>query len=553
MGISPVPCASSLLRYPPMSSTQFSFCAAMSFLLAFAPACGFCADEATGNDLTQVIDDQIAKSWTELSVTAAPVCSDETFVRRAYLNLAGRIPTPQQRRAFLVDEAADKRSRLVDSLLQSDGFARRFADVFDALLMGRGSEKKYKQRQNSQWNAYLRRVFRENRPWDEVVAEILTARPKSGDDRGSVWFLYERNDEHQQIAEAVAPAFFGIRIECAQCHDHMVATEIEQAHYWGLVAFFNRSSNVKSPNGPRVGESAIGGFSEFAGLDGDSHPNLLTFFRSPTVDEQRPSKDEKQTDDSGLYAPAVMKGDPQVPLFSRRDKFVSDVVANHPLIARAFVNRVWAILLGRGIVHPFDEMDSVHPPSHPELLDLLASDFEDSGYDIQRLVAQIARSKVYGLSSVPPEGVDDPATFAWFLPRSLTAEQYAASVEVALRGRANYDERLLGPTRQTMKSVLPEQEVTTISESLFLSNNAALNDYISDFGAEEDLLQQLVNSNDNSERIRKLTLAIFGRLPTDDERKTLTKYLNRDDRAASESLQHIAWSMLTSAEFRFNH
>ena len=250
-------------------------------------------------DSTEFINRNIREQWQTSNVVAATDCKKPQFVRRLYLDLAGRIPTPNEVQSFINDDGPDKDVVLVDQILQSEDYVQHFADVFDTLLMGRTQPNKYNERRKHQWRSWLDNVFRENRPWNDVVVEMLLARPNSEDDRGAVWFLYERNNDHQKMAESIAQAIFGIRIECAQCHDHMIATEIKQAHYWGLVAFFNRSTNQKTPSGPRVAESAIGGFSEFANLEGTSTPNLLTFFwhrrrrRSSSFNRQKNGRQER--------------------------------------------------------------------------------------------------------------------------------------------------------------------------------------------------------------------------------------------------------------------
>ena len=505
-------------------------------------------------DPAEVINRSIREQWRTTSVTAATDCKEPQFVRRLYLDLAGRIPTPNEVQSFINDDAPDKNVVLVDHILQSEDYFQHFADVFDTLLMGRTQPNQYDERQKHQWRSWLENIFRENQPWNDAVVAMLLARPNSQNDRGAVWFLYERNNDHQKIAEAIAPAIFGIRIECAQCHDHMIATEIKQAHYWGLVGFFNRSTNQKTPGGPRVAESAIGGFSEFANLEGTSTPNLLTFFGTGVVDEVRPSNDEQTEDRNELYVPASLENDPRVPAFSRREQFVEQVAKNHPLVARAFVNRVWAILLGRGIVHPFDEMDSVHEPSHPELLNWLAEDFRQSNYNIRRLIRSIVLSDPYGLDSLRPEGADNPATFAWYLERPLTAEQLARSIETSLRGISiRQPATLLESMRQNLPEVLPEESVTAIKHALFLSNNNALNQFISESQDRSHLIPQVLQLDSPEARTEQLFQAIFNRSPTIEEHHSIINYLGNDPSKHSKRLQQIAWSMLTSAEFRFNH
>jgi len=505
-------------------------------------------------DPTEVINRSIREQWRKTSVIGATDCTEPQLVRRLYLDLAGRIPALDEVQSFINDDTPNKNVLLVDHILQSEDYVQHFADVFDTLLMGRTQPNQYNERQKHQWRSWLENIFRENRPWNDVVVAMLLARPNSQSNRGAVWFLYERNNDHQKMAEAIAPAIFGIHIECAQCHDHMIATEIKQAHYWGLVAFFNRSTNQKTSSGPRVAESAVGGFSEFSNLEGTSTPNLLTFLDADVVEEARPSNDEQTEDRNELYVPASLAKDPRVPAFSRREQFVEQVAKNHPLVARAFVNRVWAMLLGRGIVHPFDEMDSVHEPSHPELLDWLAEDFRQSNYNIRRLVRSIVLSAPYGLDSLQPEGIDNPATFAWYLERPLTAEQLARSIETALRGiPSRQPASLLESMRQNLPEVLPEEPVTAIKHALFLSNNNALNQFISDSQDPSHLIPQILQLDSSDARTEQLFQTIFSRSPTIEEHHPIINYLGSDPSKHSKRLQQITWSMLTSAEFRFNH
>jgi hypothetical protein len=212
------------------------------------------------------------------------------------------------------------------------------------------------------------------------------------------------------------------------------------------------------------------------------------------------------------------------------------------------------MLLGRGIVHPFDEMDSVHEPSHPELLDWLAEDFRQSNYDIRRLVRSIVLSDPYRLDSLQPEGVDNPATFAWYLERPLTAEQLARSIETSLRGiLPRQPAALLKSMRQSLPEVLPKENVTAIKHALFLSNNSALNQFITDSQDRSHLIPQVLQLDSSEARTDRLFQTVFSRSPTIEERPAIINYLGNDPAKHSKRLQQIAWSMLTSAEFRFNH
>jgi hypothetical protein len=320
-----------------------------------------------------------------------------------------------------------------------------------------------------------------------------------------------------------------------------------------LVAFFNRGKNEHTKNGPRVAESAVGGFSDFADIYGASSPNVLSFLDANLVHEDRPDKDAKQDDKEELYFASAVKNEPRVPKFSRREKFVSEVVAKHPLVPRAFVNRVWAMLLGRGIVHPFDEMDSEHPASHPELLQWLANGFEYSGFDIKRLVRTIALSDAYRRSSVRPENVDDPATFAWYLERPLTAEQLARSIQQALRDGFRNDDVLVKQLRQQFTHVMPDQYVSTVKDTLYMTNNPHLNEFIHQSAKEDGILSRMLDMESHDQQIDLAFKTILGRDATESESMEIKKYLDRRSEATREALEQVIWAMLTSAEFQLNH
>jgi hypothetical protein len=515
------------------------------------------AQEVTSQGITSQIDQRIASGYSKASIVPAEICTDEQFVRRLYLDIAGRIPTLAERESFIMDRSGSKRLEWIDRLLASEDYVENFADTFDTLLMGRAARGKMGERKNH-WRPYLEDVFRSNRPWDQVAREILLARPQRPEQSGAVWFLYERNDNAQAIAEAVAPAFFGIRIDCAQCHDHMIATEIHQEHYWGLVAFFNRSKNTKTNAGPRLSESAIGGFSEFANIYGSSYPNLLTFYESKTIEEPRPEKDAKQEDSQELYLPAADPADPRIPKFSRREKFVEEILNGHPRFAKAFVNRIWAMLMGRGIVHPYDQMDSVHLPSDAELLDGLSKEFIDSGYDIRGLVRGILASRPYQLDSHRPAGAEDPSRFAWALERPLTAEQLGRSLQIALFQRADKDHACIGDLRDRMPEVLPETVVTDVGDALFLTNNPNVQQMIFEASKQDGLVGKLALGEDTAAAVNEMFLAILGRSAEPSELDTVHEFVQARlaKRPAIEPIsvwQSAVWAVLTSAEFRFNH
>jgi mono/diheme cytochrome c family protein len=501
---------------------------------------------------SMTIDVLLEEQWISQKLAVAPIVDDRRFVRRIYLDLIGRIPRPEELARFLDSTDSRKRESLIDLLLASDEHAQHFAEVLDAMLIGRKEAGPIKRSQKIGWFDFLVRSVREDRPWNQVARDILLARPQSDSDAGSVWYLYSRKNKHQEIAEAVSKDFFGVRIDCAQCHDHPLSEEIKQSHYWGLTAFFNRSTNVDTPKGPRVQESAIGGFAEFANLRGASSPNELVFMGREAIAEARPAKDAKEEDREDLYT-VPENGDPKVPKFSRRERFVEQILNDHPLVAKAMVNRLWGLMMGRGLVHPVDTIDSFHPASHPELLEWLATDFASHEYRIRRILKAIAMSRAYQLGTAA-DSQADPKYFSSSLSKPLTADGYLRSVLVALDvkdfGKWDSVENRVALAK-LFPDVLAEESLATISQGLMLSNG--------------ELMQQLINQEnsktietgeaitDSAQIVSFLFQRILLRQPLDDERLRCIEYLSTDEGKRKERIKGLAWALLTSAEFRFNY
>jgi mono/diheme cytochrome c family protein len=496
---------------------------------------------------TAAIDTLLAAGWRQRKVRPTPLCDDATFVRRIHLDLAGRIPTPEEAEAFVRDADRSKRSKLADKLLAGDEYARRFREVWDAILLGRHSGRREQRRQENGWFSFLEDAFSKNRPWNEVVRDIILARPSAPENKGAIWFLYERRNEHQQIAEAIAPVIYGTRIDCAQCHDHPLSREIKQAHYWGLVAAFNRSKNVEEGT-PAVGETAIGGFINFTNLKKQSQPALLSFLNGASIAENRPAPDAKEEDVPEGYIDPSAKV--KVPKVSRRELLARAVTENNPLLARAFVNYTWELLLGRGIVHPVDEINSKHPASHPELLEWLAKDFSAHHYDVRRLVRAIVLSRGYQLSLDLRPKPAEPEAFAAALEKPLLAETMARSVRIA-SGRSPEDPALRKVFVESFTDVLPRVNRTTIQQSMLLANNesfAAL--FKMEAGSSSERLGQLPKAEDQVREAFRLTL---NRKPDRQELEAGVSFLKAANSSSTNRIGDLLWALTAGPEFLTNH
>jgi hypothetical protein len=532
----------------------------------------------TAMDPAQAVDRFLKLAWEQHRIKPAKQSTDATFLRRLFLDLVGRIPAQEEAATLLDNRSSDRRSQWIQQLLKHPEHPRHLREVFDVVLMDRRGAKAEDSREKHLWFQFLESSFRENRPWDEVVRQLIVARPGDAEDRGSTWFLYERRNNAQAMAEAIAPVVYGVQIKCAQCHDHMVAREIKQAHYWGTVAAFLRSKNVETPDGPAVAESAIGGFVSFANLKKESQQALLTFFNQRQVDEVRPKEGEKEVDAPELYRvpPPAEKTKPvvaSIPKFSRREAFARVVTEDNPLLARAMVNRIWALLFGRGIVHPVDLMDSKHPPTHPELLDWLSEDFARHGYDVRRLIDLLCRTKAYQLDSradpVKPSkpsapksekagtGLPEADAFARFQPKPLIAEQLIRSLLAAQGPSGEEGQKLVGLTSTQLRrsfakefpDVFAAEYQPSLQQAMFLSNSPIMENLLKPVPGS--LSERLAREPDVDRRIQQAFQAVFLRDPDPEESRVALEFLR--PRSIEAGVQQLLWSMFTSAEFQLNH
>jgi hypothetical protein len=548
-------------NHPPLTGKGIDFSQSAPTLIEQAARTKW--EPLAGTTPTEAIDALIENYRRDWHSKGNGICDDRTFVRRIYLDLAGRIPTTAETDSFITSSDPQKRTALVDQLLAGGDYPRHLAEVLDVVLMGRKNGRAAAARSAHGWPQYLQTSIEKNRPWDKIVAELITARPVSPEEKGAVWFLYERKNNYQQMAEAVAPVAFGVSIGCAQCHNDPLAHEIKQQNYWGLVAAFNRTTNADTSDGPALAESAIGGFVNFTNLKKESQPAILALLNNQTIPEQRPADgaDVKDSDDNYVIPPSKDKKNIKqaaVPKFSRRAAIADAVTHNNPLLARAFVNRIWAMLLGRGLVNPVDQMDSRHPPSHPELLAWLSEDFERSGYDIRHLIRTIVLSRTYQLDShwdlaTPPA----PDLFARGLEKPLSAEVLCRSLLIAT-GHDPANSQVVAdsqPLHDAVVAAFPglfEVEYNaTLQQAIFLTNNPLLDGLLKP--QDQDLTARLLKLPTTEERARAVFVEVLGRPPGDDERAQAIAYLDARGDRPEAGVKQLSWALLTSSEFLLNH
>lgn len=364
---------------------------------------------------------------SEFAGPLTPPASDADFLRRAYLDLTGMIPTADAARAFFADTAPDKRARLVDRLLATPQHARHLAIFFDLTLMERRPQKHV---DVGAWQQFLFQSCLTNKPWHHLAREILAADGAEEATRVAARFNLDREADPNLLTRDTGRIFFGMNLACAQCHDHPNVPDYLQRDYHGLFAFFNRTYLFTRDRDKKafVAEKAEGDVtfaSVFTKESGATRPRLpggaqLTEPSFPRFAEYVVPPDAK---DKNLRP---------VPKFNRRAELAKAATeSNNRAFNRNIVNRLWALLMGRPLVAPVDELHSQNPAAYPALLDLLAAEFAAGGYDTRAFLRELALTRAYGRSFELPAGVSSPRGLAVTWVPVLEARQRQLTNDIA--------------------------------------------------------------------------------------------------------------------------
>ncbi len=331
-----------------------------------------------------------------------PLCSDGEFLKRIYLDLVGKIPTGQQARAFLADTSAEKRSKVVERLLSSPDHAAHMAKVFDVMLMERRADKYVKK---EAWDSYLLTSFQQDKPLNQLAREVLAADGVDENKRGPAKFYLEREVEPNLLTREVGRMFFGMDLQCAQCHDHPLIDDYYQSDFYGLFAFVGRSYLFQpDKKKPAVLAEKAEGDAKFKSVFTEEEGSTLPCLPgSVEIDEPSFAKD-----DAYQVKPDPKKKDVRpIPKHSRRQELARRATdGSNRAFNRNLANRVWAHMMGRGLVHPVDQHHSDNPPIQPQLLELLADELPKTNFDLKSMLRQLALSRTYQRS------VDFPIDFA---------------------------------------------------------------------------------------------------------------------------------------------
>ena len=526
-------------------------------ILAYAfVACHF-PDCLAEERLHQRIDRLVA---AKLDGPPAPRSSDGEFFRRIHLDLAGVIPTGDDTRRFLIDRSPDRRRTVIDRLLDAPSYVERMTNLFHVILIERRGD-------DPEWNAFLRGCFAENKPWDRIVREIL--RPNRDNDtvRGAAFFYTSRlkkvgqnPTDHPGLTRDVGRLFLGIDLQCAQCHNHLFVDDYEQREFQGLFAVY-RNLSIRREKFPAVNEAAMTRKLDFVsvfGSDAISTGPRIPFGREFEIPEPPPP-------DPARKRKKPNPDDP--PTFSALSLVAEELPSpDNRLFRQNIANRLWFVMMGRGLVEPLDQFHSGNPPTHPELLDLLADELAAQEFDLKWMLRELALTRTWQRSSRMASDEDVPSDDSYRLGRQrrLTAEQLFRST---LQATGNL-ERLAPPAGAEVGEEFEEikarfveafagepkepalRHTPAVKQALFLLNDRKLLDLLKPQSG--NLVARLLDMPD--ERVaEELFVSIFGRLPDDAERASIEDHLkqNRSDRV--DALRRLAWAMLTSMEFCVNH
>ena len=493
-------------------------------------------DVATNN----YVDQHVHAKLKQLKYLPSELCSDEEFVRRLYLDVIGFLPSTEELQAFAENPAADKRSKLIDQLLKRPEHAKFWALKWGDLLRltnsqvgGDGVYKYYR---------WLERSLRENMPYDQFAEELLTATGSTMNNPPANF--YRTAGDTNDCVETISQIFLGARLQCAKCHNHPFE-RWTQDNYYGMAAFFNRVQRKKTRRADEL---------------------FVWTTNTGEVTQPRTGKQMKP------WLPIV--GDVEKETGNdRREIFATWLTGkDNPYFGKIEVNRIWSHLLGRGIVDPPDDFRDTNPPSNAELLDALAKDFSEHGYDRQHMMRVILNSRVYQMSFRPNSfNETDTKYFSHFQPRLLSAEQLLDAIchvtnvseqfgslpagikatQLPAPDLVKHDFlRIFGqPERQTVCACERSTESNLGMAIQFFNGPLVYNKLRN----EKNRFRELIAAKKTDEEIvESLYQAAVCRPPTKTEMEASLKHIkSKEDRILA--LEDVCWAILNTNEFLFQH
>ena len=506
-------------------------------------------------DSKNFIDDLVFANLQQIGIPPSAVCDDATFLRRVSLDIGGRLPTAEEVESFARSTAGDKRDKAIDALLNSPDYAEYFANKWTALLKNKRDDNA-DITANFAFHAWMRDNLLANTPYDQIVRQILGATGTIVSNPPVAW--YKRVKEPTTQLEDVAQLFLGVRMQCAQCHHHPFE-RWSQGDYYSLSAFFSR-----------IGRKPT----EIAGED------LIYHKRGIAEAENRKTHQ--------LLKPAALGQTPQeiAPDDDPRLKLVDWMAEKtNPFFAKALVNRYWKHFFKRGLVEPEDDMRDTNPATNPELLDALAKNFIESGFDLKSLVRTITQSHAYQLSALPNEfNRVDQQNYSHYYPKRMTAEVLLDAIDQITGAKSDFADLPPGtraialPDNSYNKSSTflkvfgrPEGasvcecervQSASLAQSLHLMN---AEDVKAKLTASTGRAQALAKEQvPDPQCIQEIYRIAFSRQPTAEEMKIADDYVNRtredtggapldSQRSKLMGYQDLLWAIINTKEFLYNH
>jgi hypothetical protein len=511
------------------------------------------APVATLPPVSNFVDDLVFAKLKTIGIPPSEIADEGTFIRRVTLDLAGRLPTAAEMKDFMASKDANKRTALVDRLLDSPDYAEFFANKWSALLRNQRTQPVYARGTYLFWQ-WIRDSIADNKPYDQFVREVIAA---AGDiDHSPPVAWYRQVKEQKQQMEDVAQLFLGTRMQCAQCHHHPFE-KWSQQDYYGFAAFF---ANVARKPSAFTGEEFI--------------------YSKRGIAQTQNIRTKEQVMPTSLGGAALKLKPEQDPRVSLAEWMRAK---DNPFFAHTLVNRYWKHFFNRGLVEPEDDMRETNPPVNPELLSALAADFIKSGYDMKKLIRTIVTSTTYQLSAVPnAHNAKDRQNFSRYYPKRLNAEVLYDAVNTLLDVESNF----AGQAPGTRAVALPDNsynqstyflsvfgrpdsssacecertQEASLAQSLHLLNAADIQTQLARGNGRADMLTKDTRPDDD--KITDLYHIALSRDPNADEvkfarghleKKTKSKTGDEAFKGKKEAYEDILWALLNTKEFLFNH
>ena len=517
------------------------------------------ADVFTSAPRANFIDALVLEQLQRLKLKPSPAADDATFIRRAYVDTIGRLPTAEEARAFIADRSPEKHAALADKLMQRPEFVDYWAYKISDILLVTGS--KLRPAAVKAYSEWIRQRVAENTPWDEIARRVVTATGSSIDNGATNFFAVHQDPE--SMAENVSQAFLSLSIGCAKCHNHPLEKWTND-QYYGFANLFARVRAKGWGGDPRSGDGA------------------RTLYTLSEGDLAQPRTGKPQPP-APLDAPALSPSDTG----DRREVLAQWLTAKeNPYFARAMANRVWANFMGVGLAESVDDLRVTNPASNEKLLSALATHLRESGYDLRSLMRVVLVSQAYRRSSLSlPENAEDRRHYSRFFPRRLMAEVMADAIaditgvadiftEIALNDGSsektdaykpgtrslqladsavkNYFLKTFGRNTRDITCECERSAQPSLVQVLNLSNGATLNDKLA---AKDSRVTKLLAQNlPAADLVDEAYLLALSRPATAKEKEPLAALLTA---AAGDEKRKVAedlfWSLLTSREFLFQH